>query len=469
MNMRQPVPDTQTAPDKIDWFSMSAVIVAVLLAILDYAVANIALPTIAHDMRVSDAHSVWVVNAYQLASTVLMLPLAGWAGRMGSRRMCMLGLCVIMTGSVLCAAAQNLPLLVVARLIQGAGGACILAVAGALIRSAYPPALLGRGMALYALIAALGVAISPSVASAILSIANWRWLFLFNLPVGAIGLTLAALFLRGTPPVADKVDWLSNGLCLVAFGCIIVAADMLVHAVLPHVAILLLLAGCAAFWLLLRSQRGIATPLLPVDLMAIRDFRIAFFVCFLGYMGANFFMISIPFTLTTFFHRSVIETGLLITPWPVGMILIAPLIGRLSDRYPAGVLSSIGLFIVGAGYLALRLTPPDAGNLSLMLRLGLAGMGYGFFVAPNNQAMMAASPIERSAGASGMMSMARLMGQTTGATCVALILARFPVHPSLNCLEFGTATLWFAAALSVSRLWGRHPRTWLRPVGRGTS
>ncbi|MBS4074704.1 MFS transporter [Ameyamaea chiangmaiensis] len=448
-------PTGDCTDERIEWLSVVPIMLSVLLAVLDYAVANIALPTIAGEMGVSASHAVWVVNAYQLASTMLTLPMAAWSSRIGAARTCMMGLVVIMLGSSLCAAAHSFAVLVIARMIQGCGGACILAVAAALIRSAYPASKLGRGLALNALVTAMGVALSPSVAAIILSVASWRWLFLFNLPFGGVALVLSALFMRGAPPVIERIDWLSSLLCLIAFGSVIVGSDLLVHAIAPMGAAALIGLGAVCFVLLLRSQHGLAAPILPVDLLAIRDFRVAALVCFLGYAGANFFMISTPFTLVNHFHRSPVLTGLLITPWPVGMMVASPFVGRLADRYPAAILSSLGLFIVGMGYLLLRLAPASASNLDLMLRMGFAGIGYALFVAPNNKAMMAASPVERSGGASGMMSIARLTGQTTGATLVALLLAIFPTEPSLNCLEFGTVVVWIGALVSASRLKAR--------------
>ncbi|WP_282761209.1 MFS transporter [Komagataeibacter saccharivorans] len=449
---RHGIPSMGGTESAVHRFAIIPVILAVVLSVLDYAVANIALPTISRELHVSAAGSVWVVNAYQLVNAMLLLPLAAWSERVGPARLCTIGLVVIMIGSLICANAQSLGVLVLARAVQGAGGACIMAVNTALVRLVYPPSRLGRGLALNALAIAGGVALSPSVAALILGVASWRWLFLFNLPVGIVTLALVVGFLPRAGGQPRRLDWGSIVLNILAFGGILVGCDMLVHGNVDVLSLGLAGTGLAALTGLVRRQHGRAAPLLPVDLLAITAFRTGFITCFLGYMAANFYMISIPFALTGVFHRSAVETGLLITPWPVGMIVAGPFVGRMADRYPAGILSSAGLFIVGLGYLLVRLTPLDAGNFDIMWRFAFAGIGFGLFVAPNNKSMVAASPLHRSGSASGMISVARILGQTTGGMLVALILTDVAHEPTLRCMECGVATAWLGALISVSRL-----------------
>ncbi|MFT9387862.1 MFS transporter [Acetobacter sp.] len=445
-----PAPDTDVR-GQVRYSAVVPLFMAVLLSVLDYAVANIALPTISGALSVTQAESVWVVNAYQLANAMLLLPLAAWADRLGSARLCQAGLVVIMLGSALCATTSSFGMLVFARIIQGAGGACVMSVSAALVRSVYPPALLGRGLALNALVTALGFAISPAVASVILSVASWRWLFLFNLPYGVLTLALALRFFPATPVHANTIKPLPVVLNLLFFGGVLVGADLLAHGNAPLAGWGTLLGGVACLLALLHVQREAQTPLLPVDLLVKWPFGLAFTVCFMGYMAANFFMVSIPFALTGIFGRTAVQSGFIIMFWPAGMVAAGPLVGRLSDRVPAAVLSTCGLVVVGVGYLLLRMTPIDAADWNIMWRLGLAGVGFAFFVAPNNKAMMDAAPLHRSRSASAMLSVARIMGQSTGAIFVALVMAHVHQGAALLCLELGVATAWGAAALSLSR------------------
>ncbi len=432
--------------------AMAAIVMAVLLSVLDYAVANIALPTITRELGASPSAGVWVVNAYQLAGCALMLPLATWSEKIGAVKLCQIGLVILMAGSVLCAWAPNLPVMAVARMTQGVGGACIMAVYAALVRAVCPPQRIGQGLAMTALATSLGVALSPSVAALILMLGSWRWLFLFNLPCGLITL---AFVLKCLPPIQGqprRMDGLAIGLNIVTFTAFLIGADMLAHGEAAGIGAGLVLAGVVAMGVLVMHQKNMATPMLPLDLLGIPAFRTGFVTCFLAYVAANFYMISIPFTLNGLFHRSAIETGLLIMPWPGSMVLMAPVVGRLADRYSAGCLVSIGLFMTGVGFLLVRLLPPDAGNLNIMWRFAVAGMGYSLFTSPNNRSMVVASPASRSSSASGMISISRILGQTFGAIGVAFILARVRVNPALHCLEWATATAWVAALISASRL-----------------
>ena len=152
------------------WRAMFVVSLSVLLSVLDYAVANVALPTIAADIHTSASSSIWVINAYQLASVISLLPLAALGERWGYARMSQIGLVLFVVASVLCAISTTLPELALARALQGFGGACIMSVNAALVRFIYPAKELGRGIAFNGLVVAMGVALGPTVASAVLSL-----------------------------------------------------------------------------------------------------------------------------------------------------------------------------------------------------------------------------------------------------------------------------------------------------------
>ncbi|MBB2195951.1 MAG: MFS transporter [Gluconacetobacter sp.] len=432
--------------------AMFAVALSVLLSVLDYAIANVALPTIAQDIHASPSSSIWVINAYQMACLATLLPLASLGSRLGFARLCRIGLATFVVASVFCAMSHTLLELALARALQGIGGACIMSVNIALVRFIYPHAEIGKGIALNGVVVATGVALGPTIASAVLSVADWPWIFLINLPLGGAAMVAALVYLPATPRSLSSFDLPSAALNVVAIGCLVVGLDSLAHRSGPVVAVWLLLIGGAAFFQLARRQTGRSDPMLPLDLLAVPDFLIAFSVGSLAFVASNFFIISMPFTLETVLHRSAVATGLLITPWPVGIVAISPLVGRLADRVPAGILSSIGLCVTGTGFVLLCLLPADAGNLDIAWRIAIAGMGFGIFQAPNNRAMMVAAPRGRSGSASGMVSVARLWGQTMGAMFVALTFGFVRHDPTLRCLELAAACAYGAALISSSRL-----------------
>jgi MFS transporter, DHA2 family, multidrug resistance protein len=431
--------------------AMLGLALAVLLSVLDYAVVNVALPTIAKSIHCTDSAAIWVINAYQLVSLIALLPVAALGDRVGHARMCRIGLAMFVFASALCAMSRNLPELAAARALQGLGAACILGVNAALLRYIYPSRMLGRAVALNGLIIGLGVALGPTIAAAVLAVASWPFLFYINLPLGAAALWFALTALPATPRLPRAFDYLSTLLLACAVGPLIIGGDRFAHASSPVLSVVLIGFGLVSLVLLLLRQLGRTEPLLPVDLLARGGFASAFFTSFTGFVASNFFIISMPFALMGVLHRGPVATGLLITPWPVAIIMVAPVVGRLADRYPAAWLSSIGLCITATGFLLLRTMPPNPDDFAIASRIFVAGAGFGLFQPPNNKAMLTTAPLSRTGGASGMISVSRLLGQTVGGMLVALTLGLAHPAPTRTCLSFATATALLAATISVTR------------------
>lgn len=432
--------------------AMVAVAMSILLSVLDYTIANIATPVIANDIHTSDASAIWIINAYQLANLVALLPVATLGEKFGHARMCRMGLVIFVIASLACGMSHNLLELSIARAIQGIGGACILGVNAALIRYIFPAEQLGRGIALNGMIIALGVATGPSVAALVLFFANWQWLFLINLPLGAVAFYFAITALPKTPRTNVKFDWSGAVLLAVSLASIVIAGDNLAQGRGWGKSLVLFVVGCIAMTLLVRLQRGRKQPLLPVDLLARPGFSIAFATGFLSFVASNFFVVSMPFTLTDVLHRTPTETGLIITSWAAAIALSSLVVGRLADRYPASVLSTLGMVICGTGFLLLRLLPHDPSNLNIAWRIAVAGLGFSILQPPNNKAMLMTAPKSRISGASGMISVSRLSGQTTGGMLVAMTLGLVQSHPTQACLTFATMAAYIAAGLSASRV-----------------
>ncbi|HTQ70679.1 MAG TPA: MFS transporter [Acidocella sp.] len=432
--------------------AMFAVAMAVLLSVLDYTVVNIAMPSIARDVHATDSAAIWIVNAYQLANLIALLPVASLGEKFGHARMCRIGLVMFVGASLLCAISQTLPELAMARAVQGLGGACILGVNAALVRHIYPSNILGRGIALNGLIIALGVALGPSVAAAVLSVANWKWLFLINLPFGAVAFFFALTALPKTPRADVKFDGLSAALLAVGLAGIVTGGDQFAQGAGALPGAVLLLVGLVAMALLVRLQVSRAHPLLPVDLLVRGGFAAAFATGFLAFVASNFFIISMPFNLTNVLHRGPVETGLVITAWPLSIVLTAPFVGRLADRYPAALLSTLGMLICSLGFLLLRLLPAAPTDIDIAWRIVVAGCGFSLVQPPNNKAMLTTAPKHRLAGASGMISVSRLLGQTIGGMLVALTLGLAHPVPTKTCLAFASLAALLGSIASAARM-----------------
>jgi DHA2 family multidrug resistance protein-like MFS transporter len=437
---------------------MGCALLGVVLAGLDSAIANIALPTIARDLAASDAATVWVVNSYQLAVTICLLPVAALGESFGLKRVYGFGLALFTVASLGCALSPTLDLLVVARLVQGVGGACMAALGGALVRSIYPRHLLGQGFALVALAVAISAATGPTLAALILSVASWPWLFLVNVPVGLIALPL---FIAVAPPgrrrprPLDVVGALLNAATL---GLVVMGVDAL-GGPSRGVAIGELAAGFGCGALLVWQQSRRKVPLLPLDLLRIPLFALSIGTSICSYTAQILAYVSLPFLFQTVMHRSAVATGLLVTPWPLLVAVAAPVAGRLSARYPAAVLGSIGLAVLCIGLLLVAAMPALPADWDVAWRMALCGIGFGFYQTPNNITLMTAGPPERSGAASGMVAVARTVGWSLGSALVALIFGVSGGAGALTCLHVGAGFAAAGAVISVSRSGARRAST----------
>jgi DHA2 family multidrug resistance protein-like MFS transporter len=446
--------DTDGLPTKQRVWVMACILLGVVLATLDGAIANIALPTIGHDFAVSDSATVWVVNSFQLALTICLLPASSVGESLGLKRVYALGLLVFTIASLACALSPTLDFLVAARLVQGAGSACMSAVAPALVRTIYPRRLIGSGFALVAMMVAISAAIGPTIAALILSVATWPWLFLVNLPICVVAFPLFVTVAPASPRRPRVFDLPGAALNALALGLLITGVAGL-GAHLPFVALAELLAGLAAFGLLIRQQSSRTAPLLPLDLMRIPLFALSVGTSTCSYTAQILAYVSLPFLFQTVMHRTPVATGLLVTPWPLLVAVAAPLAGRLTARYPAAILGTIGLVILAAGLLLLALLPAAPADWDIVWRMGICGIGFGFFQTPNNTALMTAGPIERSGAASGMVGMARTIGWSLGSALVALIFELAGSHGTVVCLAVGAAFAAVGAMVSSARRFAR--------------
>jgi DHA2 family multidrug resistance protein-like MFS transporter len=434
------------------YWAILTIALGLVLAVMDGAIANIALPTIAHDLDASPAFSIWIVNGYQLAITISLLPLASLGEIVGYRRIYLAGLLLFTVASLACTLSDGLLMLTVSRIVQGFGAAGIMSVNTALVRFIYPRAQLGRGIGLNAMVVAISSAVGPSVAAAILAVATWPYLFAVNLPIGLAALALGLRFLPHAPRASHSFDWQSATLSAVTFGSGIAAIDSLGHGETLLACIAELgITVMAGMWLVYR-QTHMASPLLPVDLLRIPVFALSIATSICSFCAQMLAGVAIPFYLQSRYGYSAVEMGLLITPWPITVAIAAPLAGRLVERYPAGLLGGIGLVLLAAGLGSLAGLPVNPSHFDVAWRMALSGLGFGLFQTPNNRTMIAAAPRERSGGASGMLGTARLLGQTTGAALVALFLGRYPTEGTQVSLLVAVGFALAGAVLSMLRL-----------------
>ncbi len=431
-----------------------AVAFGVSLSVIDGTIANVALPTIARTLEISAGSSIWVVNAYQLAIVMTLLPFSALGDTLGYRRVYLSGMLLFTVASVGCCLANSLPTLVAARVVQGVGAAAITSVNTTLIRIIYPRRALGRGMGLNATVVAVSSVAGPTIAAGILSVASWPWLFAINLPIGAVGLVLCYRFLPANPVRISgrRIDWRDALLNALTFGLLLASVEGFSHGLDPR----LLVAGIAGLLvvgtLYLRRQRRDPYPLLPLDLLHIPIFSMSVLTSILSYTAQMMAMVALPFYLQRSLGYDEVETGLLLTAWPAIVVCVAPVAGALVGRIHAGWLGGVGLSVMGLGMGALALLPVAPTHWMLVAPLLLCGGGFALFQSPNNSILIASAPPERSGSASGMLATARLIGQTSGAAFVALLFHLTSDERAHLALLLAAGFALAAALISFSRL-----------------
>ena len=399
---------------------------ALCMSVLDINIINVVLPTLSHDFGTSPAVTTWIINGYQLAIVISLLSFSSLGEIYGYRKIFLSGIAMFIVTSLICALSHSFWTLTLARIFQGFSASAITSVNTAQLRTIYPRNQIGRGMGINAMVVAISAAAGPSVASGILSIASWHWLFAINVPLGLAALILGCKYLpRKEERSNRKFDKLSA------------------------------IANAITFGLLIYTLDGFAqpSPLLPLDLLGIPIFRLSILTSICSFTAQMLAMVSLPFFLQNSLGYSEVMTGLLLTPWPIATLVTAPAAGYLVERIHPGILGSIGMALFCIGLYSLSTLTADSSVISIILRLMLCGAGFGIFQTPNNSTIISSAPTQRSGGASGMLGMARLLGQTFGTTLVALLFS-FVVHEKSTavCLIAGSGFAFVAAVVSSMRL-----------------
>ncbi len=433
-------------------WAILALALGVGMSSLDTAIANTALPAMAQQLHATPADSVWIVNAYQLAMVATLLPIAALGETIGYRRVYVAGMALFTAASLACALAWSLPALIVARLFQGLGASAIMGVNTALLRATYPARLQGRGFGTNALVVAVGFALGPSLASIILAASSWQWLFGINVVPGIVAFFMARKVLPETRRATHRVDGLAGFYNVVAFSMAVLMLGDAAHRVGMKTLLPEALIALVFFGLLLRRERGHPAPLLSVDLFRRPLFALSTITAICTFAAQALAFVALPFFFETTLGRSPVETGFLMTPWPVLVGVMAPVAGRLSDRYSPGLLGGIGLLILAAGLVTMMSLPTSPSALDIGWRMAVCGIGFGFFQAPNVKAIMGSAPASRAGSASGMVATARLTGQATGAALVAFCLTISHVRGPWFALGIAAAFSFAASVASFSRL-----------------
>lgn len=436
--------------------AIASVLAAMVLVVLDASNTNVALPTIARSLHVTPATSVWVITAYQTALLMALLPCAALGESLGYRRVFTVGVALFTGASLLCALAPSLPWLVAARFLQGLGGAAVMALGVALLRVVVAHRQLGAAIGWNALAVALSSAAGPAIGAAVLSAANWHWLFIVDLPVGVIVL-LASRALPDVGGTARPLDLFSVALNAGTFASLVIGAELLPSR--PALAAVLLATAALELVALVRREMPKEAPLIPLDLLRADSFRFSVIASACCFAGQTASMVALPFYLQHELGQNTLTTGLYMTVWPLTVAMAAPFAGRLADRLSTAWLSAAGGLCLATGLGVAALWPLKGDPLLLIPLTTLCGLGFSLFNVANNRNMFLSAPNERSGAAGGMQGTARLFGQTAGAVIMTLLftIASADAAPQIG-LGIGAVLTFVAGLVSMLRVSPMPPR-----------
>lgn len=391
------------------------------ITVLSNSIANTALPTIANSFHITSAESIWVVNGLQLTTTSTLLFFASVGDARGAKRVYLSGLLLFTVATLGCALASTFEILVIMRVLQGLGGAALLVTTNSLNRALFSHAQLGRSVAINSIFVALGTAGGPTVGGIILAFAPWPWIFALNVPLGVFALVLGWRYLPTMPATGAKLDYLSAALAAAGFGAIIYALDGIARRMPALEAAAIAAAGVLAMAFFIRRQLRLEHPMLAVDLFRIPIFSVSVLASTATYTAQGLAYVTLPFFFQDVLGKTPLQSGLLLSAWPLTALVVAIRMGPLSDRHSASLLCTIGILIMGAGLACFALLPMVPATLAIVGCAALGGAGFATFQTPNNRAIIATAAPEKTGRAAGVMTTARLSGQTLGATLVAII------------------------------------------------
>ena len=443
--------------------------VGAFLGQLDASIAGLVLPTLEQVFGVPVASVEWVAIGYLLTLAALVVPLGRLGDLVGRKVLYTWGFVVFVAGSALCGVAPGLGWLVAFRVAQAAGAAMLQANSVAIITAAVPRRALGRAIGVQGAAQAVGLSIGPSIGGLLIDSLGWRWVFFIAVPFGLLGTVLAWLVLPLSRPTseadvaaeAERFDWPGTVLLAPAVGLSLLGLTY-GNSWGWTSAALVSTAGLAAvcLGLLVHVERRSRSPLIDLQLLRVRTFSRGLLAGLLSYAVLFGSLFLLPFYLERILGQSAAQTGLLLTPVPIALGVMAPFAGMLTDRIGPGPPTVAGMAIAALALVGLALASSLSLSLTLVL-LACLGIGLGLFTPPNNSAIMGSAPANRLGVAGGMLNMTRSLGTSigvasTGAVLAIRLSARLGAHvestldaPLAALLPAFGETLLFLAALAV--------------------
>ncbi len=399
---------------------------AALLSSLGTSIANVGLPTLVDAFDATFQQVQWVVLAYLLAITTLIVSAGRLGDLFGRRRMLLVGIVLFAVASALCALAPSLWLLIAARVLQGLGAALMMSLAMALVGESIPKEKTGSAMGILGTVSAIGTALGPSLGGVLIDQGGWPLLFLINAPLGALAWLLALRFLPvdrlstvEAKPRFDVVGTLLLTLTLTAYAL----AMTLSRGHFGELNLSLLLAAALGLGLFIRSQVKANSPLIRLSLFRTPALTLGFVMSMLVTTVVMATLVVGPFYLAGALALDASHVGLVMASGPIVAALVGTPAGRIVDGLGAERITLVGLLAMFVGAALLTLLPVSFGIAGYALPLMVLTGGYAMFQAANNTSVMTHLTAQQRGVGAGLLGLSRNLGLITGASLMGMVFA----------------------------------------------
>jgi MFS transporter, DHA2 family, multidrug resistance protein len=412
------------------WMVAVSVMLATFMVVLDSSIANVALPHIAGNLSASTDESTWVLTSY-LVSSAIMLPASGWiARRIGRKRLLMISILVFTGASILCGMALSMPMLIVARVLQGVGGGGMQPLAQSILLESFPPELHGKAMAAYGVGIVVAPVVGPTLGGWITDAYSWRWIFYINLPVGVLALFMANLYIEDPPYLRQKflgaIDYLGFGLMALWLGTMQLVLDKGQEADWFEATWICWLTAVSviAFGGFVVRELICGDPIVQLRALANRNFCMGTLIT--GFYGVVLYGVTalLPLFLQTLLGYSALDSGLAVSPRGLGSMLAMVVVGALVNRYDGRILLSVGLAIFGVSSFALSRLNLDISMGSVAWPNFFNGFGGGFVFVPLTTLAMGRLRKQEMGNAAGIYNLVRNIGGSIGIAALTAFLVR---------------------------------------------
>lgn len=416
------------------WLVMAAVGSGMFLSTVDGSIVNLALPTLSRTFDSSFAVVQWVVLAYLLTISTLLLSVGRLGDMIGKKPIYITGFVVFTIGSMLCGIAPTVYWLIAFRVVQGIGAVMIVALGLAILTEAFPASERGRALGIGGSIVSIGIVVGPVLGGLIIGAFSWRWIFYVNVPVGIVGTLLAVRYVPGINPAGkQRFDYWGAITLFISLFSLLTALTWGQDLGFADRRILLLLANGLLFAVLFVAIEWRASqPMIDLRLLRNGQFSVGLVTGFITFVAIAGTTLLLPFYLENVLGYETSQVGILLAVVPLSMGVTAPIAGSLSDRFGTRVMTVIGLAIMVVGYYMLSTLNAETGAVAYVLRFLPIGIGMGIFMSPNNSAIMGSAPQGQLGVVSGTLAATRTVGQTTGVALLGALWAGRALYYSVS-------------------------------------